>query len=186
MKEDKHVIASIINYKDIEKAIKYKTNIAAVFILIGDFVKLKEIVKLFRKESIDVYIHIEMINGLKLDEFGMKYIKNEINPTGIISTKSNHIKIAKSINLFAIQRFFLADYNMLDNIIITTKKTSPDAIEIMPVQTSYLFSKIKAEVKTTIISGGLVDDVESVVNTIKNGAKCVSTSNKMLWKHEFY
>lgn len=182
MRLDKSIIASIIKHKDIEKALKYKDNISAVFILIGDFVNLKEIVKLFRNEGIDVYIHIEMIKGLKLDEFGIKYIKNEINPTGIISTKSNHIKIAKAIHLFAIQRFFLADYNMLDNIISTTKKSEPDAIEIMPVQTSYLFSKIKNEVDTMIISGGLVDNIESVNLALKNGAQCVSTSNISLWK----
>ncbi|RXK17386.1 hypothetical protein ER639_10400 [Macrococcus sp. DPC7161] len=51
---------------------------------------------------------------------------------------------------------------MFDNIISTTKKSKPDAIEVMPVLTSYLFKDIYKATKIPIISGGLVDRIEQV------------------------
>ncbi|RXK17387.1 hypothetical protein ER639_10405 [Macrococcus sp. DPC7161] len=106
MKSDKKVIASIVRHKDIEKVIKYKENIKSVFILISDFINIKDIVQLFHDNDLEVYIHVEMIKGLKLDEFGFKYLKNVVKPDGIITTKSSHVNLAKKNNIYVIQRFF--------------------------------------------------------------------------------
>ncbi len=185
MKNDKFIIASLIRNKDIETIIKNKANIKAAFIIKSNFTNLKSIVELFQQHDIDTYIHVEKIEGLKLDTFGFKYIKNEIKPKGIITTKSNHIKIAKSLNLFVIQRFFLADNDMLDHIIETTKKNKPDLIEIMPSITSHMFSKIKNNTNINIIAGGLVDSIEIVYQAKKFGAEGISTSNVNLWSEKF-
>ena len=185
MKKNKVVIASITTEKYIEKAIKYKDNLKAVFILIGNFINIKEYIKLFQSYNIHVYIHIEKIKGLKLDEFGFNYIKNVLKPNGIITTKNRHVKLAKNNNIFVIQRFFLADHDMKNKILESAKISQPDMIEIMPVITSFLLDFFQNELNIPILMGGLVDEREYVNTSILQGAVGISTSNLDIWKTNF-
>src|SRR5699024_8851110 len=170
MKKDKVVIASVTKENQLEKVLKYKDNLKAVFILTGNFINIKEYVKLYQSNGIDVYIHVEKIKGLKLDDFGFKYIKQMIQPEGIITTKMSHVKLAKKNDIFVIQRFFLADHDML---------------EMMPTITSFLIESIQSKVKIPIIMGGLVDSETYLTQALEDGALGVSTANKAMWKREF-
>lgn len=185
MKEDKVVIASVTKENQLEKVLKYKDNLKAVFILTGNFINIKEYVKLYQSNGIDVYIHVEKIKGLKLDDFGFKYIKQMIQPEGIITTKMSHVKLAKKNDIFVIQRFFLADHDMKENIINTAKVSQPDMLEMMPTITSFLIESIQSEVKIPIIMGGLVDSETYLTQALEDGALGVSTANKAMWKREF-
>lgn len=185
MKEDKVVIASVTKENQLEKVLKYKDNLKAVFILTGNFINIKEYVKLYQSNGIDVYIHVEKIKGLKLDDFGFKYIKQMIQPEGIITTKMSHVKLAKKNDIFVIQRFFLADHDMKENIINTAKVSQPDMLEMMPTITSFLIESIQSEVKIPIIMGGLVDSETYLTQALEDGALGVSTANKEMWKREF-
>ncbi|MGD6886922.1 glycerol-3-phosphate responsive antiterminator [Staphylococcus shinii] len=185
MKEDKVVIASVTKENQLEKVLKYKDNLKAVFILTGNFINIKEYVKLYHSNGIDVYIHVEKIKGLKLDDFGFKYIKQMIQPEGIITTKMSHVKLAKKNDIFVIQRFFLADHDMKENIINTAKVSQPDMLEMMPTITSFLIESIQSEVKIPIIMGGLVDSETYLTQALEDGALGVSTANKEMWKREF-
>ncbi|MEC5301579.1 MULTISPECIES: glycerol-3-phosphate responsive antiterminator [Staphylococcus] len=185
MKEDKVVIASVTKENQLEKVLKYKDNLKAVFILTGNFINIKEYVKLYQSNGIDVYIHVEKIKGLKLDDFGFKYIKQSIQPEGIITTKMSHVKLAKKNDIFVIQRFFLADHDMKENIINTAKVSQPDMLEMMPTITSFLIESIQSEVKIPIIMGGLVDSETYLTQALEDGALGVSTANKEMWKREF-
>lgn len=185
MKEDKVVIASVTKENQLEKVLKYKDNLKAVFILTGNFINIKEYVKLYQSNGIDVYIHVEKIKGLKLDDFDFKYIKQMIQPEGIITTKMSHVKLAKKNDIFVIQRFFLADHDMKENIINTAKISQPDMLEMMPTITSFLIESIQSEVKTPIIMGGLVDSETYLTQALEDGALGVSTANKEMWKREF-
>lgn len=185
MKEDKVVIASVTKENQLEKVLKYKDNLKAVFILTGNFINIKEYVKLYQSNGIDVYIHVEKIKGLKLDDFGFKYIKQSIQPEGIITTKMSHVKLAKKNDIFVIQRFFLADHDMKENIINTAKVSQPDMLEMMPTITSFLIESIQSKVKIPIIMGGLVDSETYLTQALEDGALGVSTANKEMWKREF-
>lgn len=185
MKRNKVVIAAITTEKNLEKAIKYKDNLKAVFILTGNFLNVKEYIKLYKSEGIKVYIHIEKIKGLKLDDFGFNYIKKVLKPDGIVTTKNSHVKSAKKHNIFVIQRFFLADHDMKNNILDTVKTSQPDMIEIMPVITSFLLDIFTKELEIPIIMGGLVDKSDYITNALKHGALGVSTGNINMWKTEF-
>lgn len=185
MKDDKVVIASVTKEKQLEKVLKYKDNLKAVFILTGNFINIKEYVKLYQSHGIDVYIHVEMIKGLKLDDFGFKYIKQMIQPNGIITTKTSHVKLAKKNDIFVIQRFFLADHDMKENIINTAQVSQPDVLEMMPTITSFLIQPIQSKVNIPIIMGGLVDREAYLTQALEDGALGVSTANKEMWKREF-
>ncbi|EJX18976.1 MAG: glycerol-3-phosphate responsive antiterminator [Staphylococcus equorum] len=185
MKDNRVVIASVTNEKQLETVLKYQDNIKAVFILTGNFINIKEYVKLYQSHGIDVYIHVEMIKGLKLDDFGFKYIKQMIQPQGVLTTKTSHVKLAKKNAIFVIQRFFLADHDMKENIINTARVSQPDLLEIMPTITSFLINSIQSQVKIPIIMGGLVDKESYLTQALEDGALGVSTANEEMWRREF-
>lgn len=95
MKADKKLIAAVLNFKQLEKAIKFKENLKCVFVLFGNISNLEHIVKQLNDEDIPCYIHLEYIDGLKVDDYAFKYLKNNVKAKGIITTRSGHIKRAQ-------------------------------------------------------------------------------------------
>ena len=75
---------------------------------------------------------MDLIEGFSRDAVSLRYIAEKVHPTGIISTKSSQIKIAKELGLSAIQRLFIIDSLSMRTAAKTTGLLSPEALEIMP------------------------------------------------------
>ena len=127
-------------------------------------------------------IHIDFLEGIGNDHRAIDYIQEVIKPDGIISTKSAHVKYAKGIGMFAIQRFFIVDRLSYDNLEKTVQSTQPDMIEIMPGIMPRVIRQISGRVELPVIAGGLVSEKSDIYDAIKAGAMGVSTSNRELWK----
>src|SRR5699024_11384164 len=70
---------------------------------------LKYLVTYAKRENKSVFIHFDLIQGLKADSYGMEYVIREVKPDGILSTRGNIITLAKKYDVLAIQRMFLLD-----------------------------------------------------------------------------
>lgn len=185
MNTNSNMIAAAVNFKQLDKAIKYKEKLACVFVLFGNISNLKMIVDKLKDEDIKCYVHIEKIEGLKIDDYAFNFIKNNAGAEGIVTTKYSHIKKAKNAGLKVIQRSFIVDNRMLDLTLSGLNRQKPDFLEIMPAITSYLIPQIKKEYDIEIISGGLVDYKEVFNDALEYGAEYVSTSNVEMWKQNF-
>ncbi|MBS4191881.1 glycerol-3-phosphate responsive antiterminator [Bacillus sp. FJAT-49705] len=179
---ERNIIAAIKLPKQIDLAIKYKDNIDSVFLLLGNVQNIKEYVDVFKKENIPVYVHIEMIQGLKLDSYGLTFISKYVKPDGVITTKTNMVTKCKQHNLKTILRSFMIDSEMLKNTIEAAISLKPDILEIMPSTTTYVIKEIKKKTDIPIITGGLVDTIDIFERSLKDGAIAVSTSNSDIWK----
>jgi len=124
------VIAAINDLDRLENAIKSPCEI--VFLLTGNIFNLKNVVDKVRENNMEIYIHIDLIDGFSKDMIALKYISNNIKPDGIITTKSNLIRIAKSMNIFAIQRLFIVDSLSIETGLKSIHSSKPDAIEVLP------------------------------------------------------
>ncbi|CAD2074025.1 glycerol-3-phosphate responsive antiterminator [Jeotgalicoccus meleagridis] len=183
MIKDKNLIASVLNFKQLEQAIEFKENLKCVFILFGNISNLKDIVQLLNDANIPSYVHIEYISGLKVDDYAFKFLKNNIKVKGIITTKSGHIKRAHKENLEVVQRSFIVDTRMLKLTLRGLDSNKPDYLEIMPALVSNLIPEMKKHTGIPIITGGLVNDEYVYEKAIENGADAVSTSNIKMWKY---
>jgi len=76
--------------------------------------------------------HVDLIHGLKNDDYGTEYICQEFSPFGLISTKANVILKAKQRGVLSIQRMFLIDSHALGQSYRLIEKTQPDYIEVLP------------------------------------------------------
>jgi glycerol uptake operon antiterminator len=101
---------------------------------------------------------------------------------GIISTRTNIIKMAKEEGVFSIQRFFILDSHSIDTTLESLKSSKADMIEIMPGIIPKIIKRLKESVDIPIIAGGLIETKEEIKEILKSGAFAISTGKEELWK----
>ena len=177
--DDNPIIAAINDLDKVKDVIDSPSKI--VFLLIGDILNIGEIVNELKKHNKLVFVHIDLIGGFSKDILAMKYLNNTIKPDGIITTKSNLIKVAKELDIFTIQRLFILDSLALTSGINSVKSIRPDAVEILPGIMPKIIKEIRQETRIPVIAGGLIKDKMDVINSLNGGAIGISTSNKDVW-----
>lgn len=173
------IIAAVKDLVTLEKAIKSPCEV--IFLLTGNICNIKDIVNRVKAVDKKIYIHIDLMDGFARDSYALTYIKENIRPDGIITTKSNLIKIAKELGIFSIQRLFIIDNLSLKSGIHSINAVRPDAIEVMPGVMPKVTREIKRQVNVPIITGGLISDKEDVIESINAGALGISTSKEYIW-----
>lgn len=173
------IIAAVRNPKDIHDAVASDSQI--IFLLSGNIYNLKKLVEYVNHSGKHVFVHLDLLKGYAQDNYFIKYLKEEINPTGIISTKNALIARAKQEGLMTVQRLFLLDSSAMDVSLNSAKKIKPDAVEILPGLVPKIIHNVKKELNIPIITGGFIETEEEVRSCIDAGAISASTSHKPLW-----
>ncbi|MBB6622874.1 glycerol-3-phosphate responsive antiterminator [Clostridium gasigenes] len=173
------VIAAIRNDEDLKNVITSKVLI--VFVLYGSIMTIKKICEKLKKAEKVVFVHVDLIEGLKGDHTGMLFIKECGQPYGIISTRATNIKNGKKLGFCAIQRIFAVDSLSLETGIRNIQSVLPDAVEVMPGVASKIIKKMGNEVKVPIIAGGLIETKKDIMESISAGAMAISTTKQELW-----
>lgn len=176
--EDNPVIAAVKNEVQLQKALD--SNACIIFVLFGDIMSIKKISETIKSKNKIGILHLDLVEGLNNKEIVIKFVKESTKFDGIISTKSQMVKMAKAHNLIAIQRVFLYDSISLENV----KKhmtNDCDAIEVLPgIMPKVIRIITNCSVKP-IIAGGLISEKEEVIQALNNGATCVSTTKENIW-----
>ena len=179
--ENSEIIAAV---KD-EKAARY-ASIApckVVFVLGCNIIALPKIVKMLNNKNKIVFVHVDLVEGLGKDTWAVEFLKKEIKPHGIISTRQHLIKYAKQLDMLAVQRMFLLDSSSIKSGVDMATKSPADLIELMPGLIPKAISDIKNHVKQPIIAGGMVTKGNEVKAALDAGALAVSTSTRLLWEN---
>lgn len=176
---DNPIIAAIRDEDDLESAIKSKAGI--VFVLYGDIMNIDHIAKRLMDTGKMVFVHLDMIGGLKADQAGVKFIKKFVNPNGIITTKAANIKYGNQEGLITIQRMFIVDSLSFKTGIKSLKEASPNAIEVMPGVSADIIKRIRKNIDLPIIAGGLISQKADIYNALDAGAIAISTTCRKLW-----
>lgn len=174
------VIAAIRNDEELKTA--EASSVGIVFVLYGSILTLDTICQRLRTAGKTVFVHADMIEGLKGDMAGIDFIRHTAEPTGIVSTRPNIIKYAKQLNMQTILRVFLLDSLSLQSGIKNILETNPDAVEIMPGIACSLINEMEKKITVPVIAGGLIVSKEQVMYSLSNGAIAISTSKVELWE----
>ncbi len=172
------IIAAVSDAQAFENAMKSKVD--TIFYLAPNINTLTKVIEAAHREEKKLFIHMDMAEGIGKDRFGVEYVYN-LGVDGIISTRSNIIKIAKKYDLKTVQRFFVIDAHSVETTVDTANNTLPDMIEVMPGIATKVIEKINGITDFQIIAGGLIETQEEVDKAIKIGAFAISTSNIKLW-----
>lgn len=174
------VIAAVRNDEDVDKVLE--SNAQIVFVLYGDIMSIATICNRLNKNNKKVFVHMDLIEGLKGDAAGVRYMKEFVKPEGIISTRPATIKHANQTGLFTILRIFVVDSHSLDTGIRNIVETKPNAVEVMPGIAAKIIHELNKRVKVDIIAGGLIKDKKDVFDSLSAGAMAISTTNGELWE----
>lgn len=173
------IIASVKDLDKIDLALNSPCEI--IFLLSGNIFNLKEIASKVHNKEKGLFIYVDNIDGFSKDTWGLEYIVKNINLDGIISSKSNIIKLSKSMGVFTIHRINIIDTGSLNNCFKSISEDRPHAIEILPGIMPSVIESIVAPSKIPLISSGLIRKKEDVMNCLNAGALAISSSNSETW-----
>lgn len=176
------LIAAVKQPKSIEQAIKYKEHISAVILMTGNILTVKQYVDVLQKAGLPVILHVEKIGGLQVDHYGIDFIQEYVKPFAIVTTKSGIIKKAKSKGMYVIQRVFLIDTEVYDQLLAGLDHLQADMIEVMPSRIIDFLADLSKASHVPVITGGLLTTPYHAKEALEHGAAAVSTSNTKLWK----
>lgn len=174
------VIAGIKSIEQAPQALE--AGVAILFVLAGTIFDLQEMAAApWRKRAL-IFAHVDLLQGIGRDAWGMRFLATEIGVDGILTTRTQLIKAAKDEGLYAIQRFFMLDSEAIKTAIQVLKHSQPDAVELLPALIlPSIWRRLPLSEFPPIIAGGLVETVEEVNAILQTPAKAVSTSRQALW-----
>ncbi|MDX8044532.1 glycerol-3-phosphate responsive antiterminator [Gracilibacillus sp. S3-1-1] len=173
------VLPAVRKMKDFEYILKSEHD--TFIVLETRIAQLPQIVQYAKKYNKKVFVHADLINGLKVDQYGMEFLVRHVKVDGIISTRANVISMAKKSNIVAIQRLFAIDSSAIEKNIELIKKTQPDYIEVLPGIVPNVISEIIELTGIKVIAGGLIKTEKDIQNALESGAVAITTSNKELF-----
>jgi glycerol uptake operon antiterminator len=179
---DNPIIAAINTDEALKKVLVSKAQI--VFVIYGNILNIENICKSLKEAGKTIFVHMDMIEGIKGDSKGIEFIKQVANPDGIITTKQSNVKYAVQLGLKTIERVFIIDSQSMKTGIKNINSVMPDAVEVMPGVASKIISKMQKDVHLPIIAGGLIETHSDIIEAISAGAVAISTSNSELWNVE--
>lgn len=175
------VIAAVRSSGDLELVLE--SPVKMVFLLSGNLCQLGDQCQRLSEAGKQIFLHMDLMDGLKGDESGIRFAAREFQLAGIISTKTNCLKLAKEAGLLAILRVFIIDSLALKTGVAHAQVCHPDFVEVLPGVSEKIIRLAVEQFQAPIIAGGLIDNMRDVTNAIKAGATAVSASKNELWQH---
>lgn len=174
------VIAAVRDDHHLEQAILSK--VGTVFLLSGSINSLKQACAKVKLAGRLCFLHVDLIEGLRPDQQGLRFIAENIGPNGIITTKSACVKWAQAVGLLTVQRIFMLDSTAVHDGLRNILACQPDLVEIMPGVSEKAIRMACDHFKRPLIAGGLISSPEEVRAALAAGALAVSTSEASLWE----
>ena len=172
------VIAAVKNENELNMACR--SNVRRIFWLSPSIQALDAAVEAVHAAGKQIFIHIDLAEGIGKDRAGLLYVK-EKGVDGIISTRVKIIKGAGGNGLVTGPRFFLVGSQSVNTALEGIKASRTDMVEVMPGIVTKVIADLKKKLNIPIIAGGLIDSPDEVKAALSSGASAVSTSKVQLW-----
>ena len=144
---NKKIAAAIRTEKDFSKALKSRVDV--VFLLHSNIITVNQSVKEIHGAGKKAFVHLDFAEGIGKDRAGIEFLaKNGVD--GILTTRTNIVRIAKEYNLTTVQRFFIVDSHSLNTSMESIKISKPDIIEIMPGIVTKKIKEFREEIRISI------------------------------------
>jgi glycerol uptake operon antiterminator len=173
------IVAAVRDGSMLARAIE--CDVKVVFMLFGSIGELEQQCNRLYDAGKVFFLHVDLIEGLRPDAVGVRYIASKMKPAGIITTKGACVRMAHDAGLFAIQRVFLLDSSALRSGVQNVVSCRPDLVEILPGVSDRVLNIAREQISLPLIAGGLIYSKEDVITALSAGVIAVSTSCESLW-----
>ena len=180
MFDNRKVCAAVRTGEDFDVALESKVDV--IFLLYSSIINVEDYIKRANEAGKKIFLHMDFIEGIGKDRAGLQYVKS-LGADGILTTKSNIVRIAKDAGLVTVQRFFIVDSHSVDTAMDSVRIAKPDVVEIMPGIIDKKIAEVKMRSKMEVLAGGLIELEEHVDKAVASGATAVSTAKRELWNY---
>ena len=174
------VIAAARTMEDAREAAARR--VAAGFLLGGSILTLPEMTAALRSAGKYVFIHLDLCDGLGRDAAAVEWCARTLSPDGLISTRSQLLRMAAEQDMMTIHRLFLVDSSSLSGGIRHLTANPPDLIEVLPGLVPKAITRLRDTLDLPVIAGGMVTEERDVEQALSAGALAVSSSSRALWR----
>lgn len=173
------LIAAVTKPEQLDAALN--SNVKRINLLTGDIMQLKDIVDRVHASNKQLYVHIEMVNGIGKDSYGIQYLIHNFKIDGVVSTKSNVIASAKQAGIGTTQRIFAIDTAAIVTAHKMVRNSQPDEVELMPGLMPRIIKEVREQWDKKLIVGGLIRSQEEIQSAFDHGADYVSVGDARFW-----
>jgi|SRR5699024_8046088 len=174
------IIVSLTDPNDLDKALNADSGI--IIVIQADINTLDNLASKIKETGKLIFVHVDLIKGLKRDPSGIQFLANSIGIDGIVTTHGNLIQTAKKLQLLTIQRVFILDTASIRQGVKSVREARPDAVEILPgIAVPHIQEQVKLNIKPLVIAAGLINTKDEIEHVMRNGAQGISSSASDLW-----
>ncbi|MBQ8894755.1 MAG: glycerol-3-phosphate responsive antiterminator [Clostridia bacterium] len=171
------IVAAAKSEEELDRCLKSKSRV--IFLLFGDICTVASMVEKVKAAEKIAIVHLDLIDGLAPKDVSVDFIAEQTKADGVISTKNSLIRYAHQKGLLTIQRYFLLDSRVLENM---ARNSSPaDFFEVLPGVMPKIIRYLAETTGRPIIAGGMIRDKEDVMNALSAGAVAISSTNADVW-----
>jgi len=175
-----HVIAAVKTYEDFKIALE--KNIQVISMVEGDFFQVTDFLMQAKEEGRTVLLHMDLVEGIGKDRSGICFAKEKFGITGIHSTKTHMLKLAKAEDLITVHRLFITDFKSVESGLSMVKTSKPDFIEIAPGIIPRIVRRMKLKQHRPIFASGLIETPQDIDMLLRAGASNLVCSSHSLWE----
>lgn len=180
---DYPVIASLRREDLLPAALASRARV--VLISSGDIFTIEEIGRELVRHQKLVLVHVDLIAGLGRDAVAVRFLKERVRATGIVTPGSHLISAARKEDLIAVQRLFAHDSPSIATGITVLKQSKPHFIEVLPgLAVLRVMGELRKHFQQPVIAAGLIKGEQDLRLVLKAGAIAVDTSAEKLWNVE--
>lgn len=174
------VVPALRTSRDVERVSRLSRRV--VFLLGTSLSDYRSHMSVLHEAGHAVFVHLDLVEGLKSDAAGFSYLLDQEVPEGIISTHKGVLDLARKQGLLRILRVFMLDSEALGKGRQLGQTVRPDFIELLPgAAVPGVDSKHFKGFSSPLIAGGLITTIEQVHSILGKGVLAVSTSESSLW-----
>ncbi|SEN81489.1 glycerol-3-phosphate responsive antiterminator [Lihuaxuella thermophila] len=174
------ILPAAKSIREFEKLMK--TKFEYIILLDCHVAQLQALMSLANRHRKKVLLHVDLIQGLRSDEYAAEFLCQTIKPAGLISTRTPVVSVAKKKSLIAIQRIFLLDTHALETSYRLLQSFKPDYIEVLPGIIPHIIKEVSENTGVPVLAGGLIRTIGEVEEAIQAGAVAATTSSENIWR----
>ncbi|MCF8567537.1 glycerol-3-phosphate responsive antiterminator [Alicyclobacillus tolerans] len=173
------IIPAARSIKDIETAVHM--GFEYLVMLQIHLSQVKYVTQFAHEHKTKIFLHADLIQGLRADESGAQYLCQDVKPDGLISTHAHVVSTAMKRGIIGVQRVFLLDSQSLETTYRVVDSVHPDYLEVLPGLLTPVIREITQKTGLPVLAGGFLRSKEDVNRAIEAGAVAVTTSDHTLW-----
>jgi glycerol uptake operon antiterminator len=156
------------------------SRVSALFILRGDGLELRPLVRRVHAAGKLVAVHLDLVDGLRPDRTAIAWLAR----AGVDAVISSHGQLMPAVRrerMVGIHRLLLVRHGLLDSGLSAVTRSEADIVEVLP---GVILPDVRAllpRLNVPLLAGGFIRTEEEARAARAAGAAGVTTSTESLW-----